>query len=264
MKKNEHYTFGDTELAARRLALLARVFEPSSTQLFGSLAPVEGKLGLDFGSGPGHTTRLVADSTSLEHVIGLDQSAKLLEVAACRHADARLSFVQCDVTRLPLPTPRALLLYSRFLLTHLRDPARVVSAWAYAALPGARLVLEETASMRGEHPAFSRYYALVEQMQAHYGQRMYVGKELAAIAREAAPLWTIERAEIAVSELPATNMAELHAMNLRTWSNDAFARANYDPEELAELERTLARIAIGEISTGPVVLGMGQVVLRRG
>ncbi|HEY4103679.1 MAG TPA: hypothetical protein VGM44_07295 [Polyangiaceae bacterium] len=94
------------------------------------------------------------------------------------------------------------------MLTHLRDPAKVVRAWARAALPGARLVLEET-------------------------------------------------------ELRAEDMTELHAMNLGTWSNDSFAKANYDRDELRELEQTLGRIASGEVSARPIMLGMGQVVLRR-
>ena len=115
--------------------------------------------------------------------------------------------------------------------------------------------------MTGEHPAFPRYYALVERMQAHYGQRMYIGRELEAVTRCAE--WSHVTAEIAVAPLPAADMARLHWLNLSTWSNDPFAQANYDREELATLGAELARIASGEVSAAPVSCGIGQVVLRR-
>jgi len=39
MKGSEHYTFGDTDTAAERLRLLARVFEPSSSRLLAHSKP---------------------------------------------------------------------------------------------------------------------------------------------------------------------------------------------------------------------------------
>lgn len=263
MVDKEHYTFGDTELAGQRLRLLAQVFEPSSERLLQSLGQMRGAVAIDLGCGPGHTTQLLARHTAVGRVIGLDQSSKLLAAAAREYADRRLSFAECDVTALPLPAPPAVLLYARFLLTHLREPAKVVQSWGHAALVGARLALEETAFMTADHPAFTRYYALVERMQAHYGQRMYIGRELAALAHGLEPDWAVEQTQIAVSALPAREMARLHLLNLQTWSSDSFARAHYDQRELTELAATLQAIAAGELAASPVSLGMGQVVLRR-
>jgi trans-aconitate 2-methyltransferase len=263
MVDKEHYTFGDSDLAAERLRLLAGVFEPSSVRLLKWLEQPVGAMSIDLGCGPGHTTRLLSQHTATTRVIGLERSQRLLEAAAREYPDPRLSFALCDVTAPPFPAPRADVLYARFLLTHLRDPAGAVRSWANAALPGARLVLEETANMTADHPAFSRYYSLVERMQAHYGQRMYVGRELGALAHGVAPEWEVELSEVTVSELPATDMARLHLLNLRTWSSDPFARATYDQNELAELAAVLASIATGECSASPVSLGMGQAVLRR-
>ena len=261
VQKTQHYTFGDTDLAAQRLRLLASVFEPSSARLLRGLVDSGGELGIDLGCGPGYTTRLVRQHIALGRVVGLDQSPRLLEQATRESSDARVSFAQCDISVSPFPVPPADFLYSRFLLTHLRDPAQVVRAWANAARPNACLVLEETAFMRGEHPAFPRYYALVERMQAHYGQRMYIGRELEALS--ASPNWVVESAQIAESPLPAADMARLHFFNLQTWSSDAFARENYSAAELAQLGSELERIANGETLVAPVSLGMGQVVLRR-
>ena len=115
--------------------------------------------------------------------------------------------------------------------------------------------------MHGEHPAFPRYYGLVERMQAHYGQRMYIGRELEALSASAE--WIVERSQIAQSQLSAADMARLHFFNLQTWSKDPFAQANYDADELAQLGSELERIANGEVAAPAISLGMGQVVLRR-
>src|SRR6478752_6973386 len=222
IKKTQHYTFGDTDLAAQRLRLLARVFEPGSANLLRGLQGLQdsrGTLGIDLGCGPGYTTRLVADQLSVERVVGLDQSARLLEQAKRESSDCRVSFMECDISKSPLPTERADFLYARFLLTHLADPAQVVRAWAASALPNARLVLEETAFMHGEHPAFPRYYGLVERMQAHYGQRMYIGRELEALSTS--PEWAVESAQVASS-----NRSPL-ARSLRRPSRWAWDRSSY-------------------------------------
>ena len=261
MARDQHYTFGDTDVAAARLRLLASVFAPGSQRLLSGLTDVGGALALDLGCGPGHTTELVAEHIPSERVIGLDQSARLLEQARTECRNSRVSFELADVSKPPFALPAADFLYARFLLTHLREPGQVVRAWASAARTGARLVLEETAFMIGVHPAFPRYYALVERMQAHYGQRMYIGRELEALCVSAD--WVVESANIAESPLPAEHMARLHFMNLQTWSNDPFARSNYADQELAELARELELIASGAVSAAPVRLGMGQVVLRK-
>ncbi len=263
MVRKEHYTFGDTELAIARLRLLARVFEPSSARLLECLRSIGGDVAIDLGCGPGHTTQLLAEHSAVARVIGLDQSNKLLDAATRDYPGPRLSFAECDITQPPFPAPPATALYARFLLTHLRDPPAVLRAWADVALPGACLVLEETAFMTAEHSALSRYYALVERMQQHYGQRMYVGRELAAIARGAARHWVVEHSQVASSLLPAADMARLHLLNLRTWSQDPFARANYEDSELSALDSSLEQVASGAVESAPVSLGMGQLVLRR-
>ncbi|MEO6599541.1 MAG: class I SAM-dependent methyltransferase [Polyangiaceae bacterium] len=261
MTSREHYTFGDGDVAAERLALLAQVFAPSSRALLARIAPRAPESAIDLGCGPGYTTQLVASELASAQVIGLDQSPRLLEQATRERGSERVSFVKADVSNPPFPAPLAGFLFSRFLLTHLRDPSTVVRAWASTALPGATLVLEETAFMTGEHPAFPRYYALVERMQAHYGQRMYIGRELEALC--ASPDWFVESSEIAVAPLPAVNMARLHALNLRAWSSDAFAQANYAAEDLAEIGAQLEQISTGLLSVPSVSCGIGQLVLRR-
>jgi hypothetical protein len=57
------YAFGDSTPAARRLALLAEVFEPTSRAFLdhvGTRLAGPPGLAVDLGCGPGHTTRLLS------------------------------------------------------------------------------------------------------------------------------------------------------------------------------------------------------------
>lgn len=254
----QHYTFGDNEIAALRLELLAQVYEPSSAALLSGLGPAEGAA-VDAGCGPGHTTALVASVLRPAWTVGLDRSPRM--VAEARRRFPALRFEEHDVLQPPYPAAPAAVLYARFLLTHLPDPAAALRAFARALAPGGALAVEETATLESDHPAMRRYYQLVEALQAHYGQRMHVGAELETLARAAG--LAVERAGVAPLELPGPRMARLHALNLRTWGSDPFIRARVDRAELDALGAALERIAEGEEAAPPVRNGMGQAVLRR-
>src|SRR5438128_2733129 len=75
------YLFGDNDLAAARLALLAEVFAPSSReflQRFGGWRP---RRICDVGCGPGLTTRLLAETFAGSEVVGVDTSEQFLRLA---------------------------------------------------------------------------------------------------------------------------------------------------------------------------------------
>jgi SAM-dependent methyltransferase len=254
----QHYTFGDGDVAALRLRLLAETYAGSSAALLWRLGQVEGGA-VDVGCGPGYTTELVARTLRPAWTVGLDRSARL--VAEARARLPALRFVEHDVTVGPLPVLSAAVIYSRFLLTHLPDPAAAVRTWAHGLAPGGRLVLEETAALTSEHPGIQRYYDLVEELQAHYGQRFRIGAELGDLARAAG--LDVQEAGVALLMLPAPRMATLHALNLRTWGADRFARERFDPAELSRLSATLERIASGEERASPIRSAMGQAVARR-
>jgi SAM-dependent methyltransferase len=263
MTSESHYTFGDGDVAQDRLRLLAEVYEPSTRELLGRLAPsaLHGPgARVDLGCGAGFTTALLCELPGEAEVFGVDRSARLLEAARSRLARSA-SLVEHDVTAPPLPVPPARLLYARFLLTHLRDVPRVLVGWRSAVLPGGYIVLEENASMTSEHPSLRRYYALVERMQAHYGQAMFVGRSL-DLAATIAGLVTVE-SRVVELQLPAARMARLHAMNIQTWKDDPFARSSFDAADIAELSARLGAIAAGAEPSSVVTCGIRQLVLRR-
>lgn len=267
MTTQNHYTFGDGERAARRLALLAAAYASPSRELlekvrsFAQVArgqPAELGLALDLGCGPGHTTRLVHQVLRPRRTLGLDASERYLKQAR-ETAEPNVEYMQADVTA-PVGVPAADIVFSRFLLTHVSDPISALRVFRSLLAPEGLLVLQETADMQSAHPALSRYYELVGQLQAHYGQRLYIGRDLERLAASASRdlvLCGVRRFEQA-----AAIMAEIHVENLRTWRSDPFAQASFDRDELDGLEASLERIVSGEEQASPVTIGLGELVAR--
>jgi hypothetical protein len=188
----------------------------------------------------------------------LDSSERYVAEARANHP--RLEFLHHDILDLPFPIESADLLFCRFLLTHLRSPTSALNTWAQLAAPRAVLVIHETESLNASHPALSRYYELVGEMQRHYGQELNVG----AILDEsfAASPWKVRLSERLLLKKPARDMAQLHLPNLRTWGGNEYAQA-FDREEIAELDRALERIASGIEDGGLVENAARQIIAER-
>jgi hypothetical protein len=150
--------------------------------------------------------------------------------------------------------------FSRFLLTHLHDARAALAGFRALLAGGGTLLLQETAHMQATHTALARYYELVAQLQAHYGQVLYVGQELERLAQGSA--FEVVHFAVRRFERSAATLAELHVQNLRTWRSDAFASRAFDAQELNELERQLAALAAGGVPAAPVEIGFGELVLR--
>ncbi|HEY7372631.1 MAG TPA: class I SAM-dependent methyltransferase [Polyangia bacterium] len=258
----DRYTFGDSALAADRLALLAATYEPSSARLLRLCTCLGPRRAIDLGCGPGHSTRLLHAVVAPASTIGIDSSPE--HVARARAtAPPGVEYAVHDVTVAPLPGAAPPdLLYCRFLLTHLRDPARVLAAWAAAsAAERATLVIEETAEMSSPHPAFRLCYQLVADLQRHYGQQLLVGRTLDRALAGAG--WQPELDVVRELSLPARRMARLHALNLVTWRQDPFARAAFAPATLDGLAAALEAIASGAADAPDVRHSMRQLVLMK-
>ena len=258
MTTQNQYTFGDSERAARRLALLAHAYEAPSRALIERYRPPELDLAIDLGSGPGHTTRLLHEASRARRTLGLEASARYLAQARAA-SPPEIEFREQDVTRLAPGLPTARLVYSRFLLTHLADPAAALRGFRALVAEQGVLLLQETAHLQSSHPALARYYELVAELQAHYGQVLYIGQDLERIGRETP--FEIVHFTVRRFERPAPVMAELHVLNLRTWRSDAFASRAFDAAELNELDAELAAIVDGSQLAAPVELGLGELVL---
>jgi trans-aconitate 2-methyltransferase len=263
MSASQHYTFGDSDVAAHRLGLLAAAYEESSRAFLRGLAsetaaPVG--VAIDLGCGLGYTTELLADTIGATVTVGLDNSRRHLARARQRLREG-VTLLEHDLTRVPFPAAPADLLYGRFVLTHLSGGLGVVDRWADIATASGRLALEEVDTLAADDEDLARYYRLVEALQAAHGQRTYVGRDLAELP-EASP-WKVERLERRPVPLPAAVAARLHALNFETWRHEPFITGRVPAAELDRLGSSLEALATGARTAAPVRWILAQAVLRR-
>ena len=122
------YAFGDSEIARRRLTLLAETFERSSEQFLRDSVNAHPQLAADLGCGPGYSTHLLANVANPRHTIGFDNSPRFLAHAVTA-ASKSVTFERHDITHAQFSRGPFDLMFSRFALTHLRDPEAVVAMW---------------------------------------------------------------------------------------------------------------------------------------
>ena len=253
------YAFGEGDLPAQRLELLAEVFEtPSREFLEGAVADLPG-VALDLGCGPGATTRMVAAATGARHTIGVDASDDFIARARSK-APPGVEFVRHDVTRLPLPGAPADLIYARLLLAHLPDPARHVAGWMTQLSTGGRLLVDENDVIEANHPALTRYEEIVSAVVGSRGAHLAAGAVVDAL--EGGDGWRRESSTGRDWLVPEPVAARMFAMNLATWRDHQHATQHYDGRELDRLAADLAAIANAP-DDGNVRWRLRQVVFVR-
>jgi trans-aconitate 2-methyltransferase len=241
------YTFGDSDIARERLAVLAEVFAPTTDALLSDLRPTFVRYVLDLGCGPGHTTAQLRAAFPLAEITGFDASAVMIEAARARVP--RATFAVYDVTQ-PLLLP-ADIVFARFLLGHLPDTDAAQATWTKSLRPGSGLlVCEEPVGYLSDDPWFARYEQTVTAIVAATGATLW-----AASALDRAPDGC-ERVLDRVVEHPVT-AAQAGAL---FWRNAAQWR-DQTPDGDALLEHFRAVEQSG--SDEPVIWQMRQVAFRK-
>jgi trans-aconitate 2-methyltransferase len=125
-----------------------------------------------------------------------------------------VAFVTADVVADPLPGAPDLV-FARFLVTHLADPAAAIARWAARLAPGGRILLEDTDRIDTDLPAFREYLDRVAERLEAGGHRLEAGPLLAGLA-----------AHSRVAELspPAADAAAMFRLNLDAWCDDEAVR----------------------------------------
>jgi trans-aconitate 2-methyltransferase len=247
------YSFGDSQRAAARLALLARVFaEPSRAFLAESGLP-GCELAVDLGCGPGLTTRLLADTLGCRRTVGLDASPAFVAQARSHHA-RDLEFQLHDASRVPFPTGPPDLAYARLLCSHLSDPESSVRVWRESLRPGGRLLLEDVEWIRTRVPGFRRYLGLIESLLSARGHCLYVGARLAAFADGALA------SRVRVHPVDPRAAAELFSLNLGQLREQGSLCDHLGGTELDALAAELS--ALRRDGGPPITWGLRQLALE--
>lgn len=242
------YSFGDSELASERLAVLARIFEPAMRTFLGRAARPSPALALDLGCGPGHTTETIAATLAPGRTVGLDRSPSFIEQARER-ASAGLEFVRHDVTSVPFPARPADLVFARLLLSHLPEPELQLQRWCGELAPGGVLLVEEVEAIETGLVPLVRYLILVAERMRRSGGELYLGPRLGALG--SGPGLRRLSSEAVRVEPATAEAAAMFRLNLRAMRAAGRLDQIASPSELDllghELDELLRSTARGEI-----------------
>jgi SAM-dependent methyltransferase len=193
MVESSHYAILGGPPGRERLRILARVLQPTTSALFDRLGVAAGMTCLDVGCGGGDVTFEMSRRVGPGgRVIGVDIDAAKLELARAE-ADAldvrNVEFRRADV-RTEMIGSGFDLVYARFLLTHLADPAAAVAAFRRQARPGG-LVAVEDVDFAGQFswpdsPALRRYHELYCATIRRRGGDPEIGRRLPLLLIEGA------------------------------------------------------------------------------
>lgn len=252
------YTYGEGDLASRRLELVAEVMERSSRSFLAEAVGFRPHLALDLGSGLGHTTRLIAEVLGSRRVVGVERSEDFLSKARSGTPEG-VSFIGGDVTQMPLPHGgEADLIHARLLLAHLPQPETVVEDWLAQLAPGGLLLLQEVERIDTEHRAFRDYLEILEQMMVHHGQELYIGPRL-----DVSTEGPRRRMSRATPMHPTTGQAaSMFSMNLTNWRENEFVKNHHSKEKIDHLANELSDLLASQ-ARGEIRWGLRQIVLAK-
>ncbi|MFA6448535.1 MAG: class I SAM-dependent methyltransferase [bacterium] len=255
------YLFDGKEIAAERLGKLNALFAPATENFLRGRA--RGKIGAawDLGCGVGHTTRSLRSAVEADAYIGWDNSEFAIRRARETSENMpEISYRVADIAQPGFTDEPADLIYMRLLLTHLKAPEASLLLWSERLRPGGRILLEETESIATGMPAFRDYIAVVDAMLEANGNFLYIGETLDKMAFGG----RLAKEYSATGLVPATarQAAEMFLLNLATWRDTEFIRANYSAD-VARIERGLTELA-GTASKEPAITwSMRRMALTR-
>ena len=260
MPKPPTYTFGDSDLAARRLALVAETFADTSAAFMRESVTTRPQLAADLGCGPGYTTHLLSNTLNPIRTVGLDNSENFLANTR-KTASGKVSFRLHDITVGPFPETPFDLIFSRLVLTHLQDPMAAIALWTEQLRPGGLLLIEEVERIDTKVPALVTYLDIQQAMLTQQGNELYIGPRLDALTTS----HKLHRrsSNVRTLQVPADRAAAMFHMNLGVWRDNDFVRQTYAPTTLDALEQDLQTMTQVHRNASTVEWRLRQIVIER-
>jgi len=145
MRDEGDYVLATGDAAEHRLSLLHQAYGPAGRELLLRAGIQRGMRVADLGCGIGMVTRLLAELVGpTGEVTGVDLSAPQLEHARVSLCDLKhVKFVEASATETKLERESFDLVFSRFLLIHLREPQDALREMYELLKPGGIFVCED-------------------------------------------------------------------------------------------------------------------------
>jgi ubiquinone/menaquinone biosynthesis C-methylase UbiE len=180
---NTEYIHGTAPSEQARLAALNRLTNSAFIEF---LRPSAGMRVLDVGSGLGILAAEVATAAAGIQVVGLERSPE--QIAAATRSES-VTYVQGDAHQIPLPGESFDLVYARYLLEHVGNPAGVLAEMRRVLRPGGRIALMENdiSLIRLDPPCpdFEEVWSALAHYQRQVGGDALIGRRLFRLLKEA-------------------------------------------------------------------------------
>jgi len=255
---HDSYLFGDTDLAAERLRLLADVFAHSTREFLEQITRYNPRSILDLGCGPGFTTQLLSEVFPSALVRGVDNSEHFVALANSR-ASAGVSFSVADVMQ-GLPGEPCDLIYCRYLLTHLSQPLAALESWAQRLRPRGLIAIEENDWIQTDEPALAKYLSIVGAMLADTGRQLYLGPQLDSL--EFSDSLRKIHSDLKRVRVSTRDAARMFAMNLEIWRHQAYIERNHTAEEMNRLAADLRVLVDDDSPKHSISFGLRRILLQ--
>lgn len=257
----EHYVIRGGLAGRERLRLLSRALQPSTERLLAMADVGAGMASWDVGCGGGDVScvlaRLVGPSG---RVVATDIDRTVLDLAQQEAAAQRLdnvTFRQADVREGP-SVESFDVVYARFLLTHLPDPAAILGTMRRVLRPGGRVVVEDI-DFAGHfcYPpsaAFDRFLVLYTQAVLRRGGDPFIGPRLPSLLQDAG----FARVRMHVVQ-PAGCDRDVKMLNVVTLENIAPSVLADGVATAEDLDRLIAELR-GMAEDGRTVMSIVRVI----
>lgn len=222
-----------------RLRVLARVMRPTTLPLLERAGVTAGMRCLDVGCGGGDVTFDLASLVGITgSAVGVDLDTTKIDLARGDAEQAEVVNVEFRVADLAdgLGEAEYDVVYARFVLTHLRDPAAGVATMVAALKPGGRLVVEDI-DFRGSfcEPgdlSFERYNEIYTQTAFANGGDPHIALRLPFLLVDAG----LDRVQPLVVQ-PASLAGEVKLLPALTLENIKATAVRHGIADAAEIDR---------------------------
>lgn len=252
MTVGDNYVFQTGRSAAARLELLERIYGPSTRMLLGEAELKPGMRVADVGCGSGEVTRQLARIVGeTGHVTAIDVSDDQLRIAreSCERLGLHnIRFVFADARHTGLDSGSLDAVYSRLLLSHVRQAEEVVQEFhRLLADDGAILIEDQIAADVFTDPPteiYARVAELAVQVGAIQAVDYCIGRQLPHLLRNNG--FTVElsrKVQVGVFEGEAKRWCEASVREAAAAIQKAGA---IDAAVLAAMLKELERVALDE------------------